>query len=94
MLGKRAGREARQPVTTRLCADLLYGSKAARRAARAADSPRSSPLPQRRAPNAGRLSPKAPDGQGHGGFDKGTPAAARIGLKRACQEAARSQASV
>ena len=32
--------------------------------------------------------------QGRGGFDKGTLAAARIGLKRARQEAARSRASV
>jgi hypothetical protein len=44
MLGKRAGWEARPPVTTRLCADLLYVFKAARRAARAADSAHSPSL--------------------------------------------------
>ena len=54
--------------------------------------------------DAGRLARKSelrtraagstPGGQGHGGFDKGTLAAARIGLKRACQEAARSRTSV
>jgi hypothetical protein len=86
---------------------FLYVVKAARRAARAADSARSPLLPlalpqrrrktpvdwrEREARNAGRGS--TPGGQGHGGFDKGTLAAARIGLKRACQEAARSRASV
>ena len=81
--------------------------KAARRAARAADSARTPLLPlalpqrrrltpvgwrEKRSTDTGRGS--TPGVQGHGGFDKGTLAAARIGLKRACQEAARSRASV
>ena len=89
------------------CENSLYGFKAARQAARAAASARSPQLPlalpQRRRPtpvgwrgqrsmDTGRGS--APDGQGRGGFDKGTLAAARIGLKRACKEAARSRVSV
>ena len=86
-----------------LCADLLYTFKAARRAARAANSARtpllSLALPQRRrltpvgwrerrSTDAGRgLTPGV---QGHGGFDKGTLAAAHIGLMRAGQKPARS----
>jgi hypothetical protein len=90
-----------------LCEYFLYVFKAARRAARAADSARSPLLPlalpqrRRRTPvgwreqrgtDTGRGS--TPGVQGHAGFDKGTLAAARIGLERACQEAARSWASV
>ncbi len=90
------------------CENFLYVFKAARRAARAAEhggvAGPSAGAPGRTDPNAGRLARTAKYGhgprgstlgvQGHGGFDKGTLAAARIGLKRACQEGARSWASV
>jgi hypothetical protein len=90
----------------KLCENFLYVFKAARRAARAADTARSPQLPlalpQRRrlAPVGWRESeaesgpPKPGKSRGRSGFDKGTLAAAPIGLMRAGQKSARSRASV
>ena len=85
------------------CEDFLYGFKAARRAARAAaTAPRPSlplALPLRPAPApVGWRERRRPLGrgqsgkfQGRDGFDKGTLAAAPIGLMRAGQKPARSR---
>ena len=89
-------------VPTPACENFLYGFKAARRAARAADSAPRPSLPlalplrpgQRRSAGAKGRVPSGPlkpgSHRGRGGFDKGTLAAALIGLMRAGQKPARS----
>ena len=88
-----------------ICANFLYVFKAARRAARAADTARSPllplalPLRRRRRRSAGAKAERqraAIDSEvpGRGGFDKGTLAMAQIGLTGAGQKPARSPDSV
>src|SRR5262249_3290180 len=78
-------------LSTATCENFLYYFKAAPRAARAADTAARPPLPLTlplRPAHAGRLARRAQSfgaakpgsHQGRGGFDKGTLAAAHIGL--------------
>jgi hypothetical protein len=95
-------------VPYRVCADFLGGFKAARRAARAANSARSPQLPlalplrrrQRRLAGVkaknrwGRIQLRKAIGKGAAGFDKGTLAMAQIELMRAGQKQPDSRDSV
>jgi hypothetical protein len=90
-----------------LCENFLYGFKAARRAARAAATAASASAPAGAPAAAGqtpvgwredlderRAAVRTEQFPSRGKFDKGTLAAAQIGLKRACQKPARSRARV
>src|SRR5215469_10422491 len=88
-------------VESRVCENFLYVFKAARRAARAAATAAcasaGAPAAAGRTPVGWREDLDDRRAAGHteqlpsrGGFDKGTLAAAQIGLKRACQRPARS----
>ena len=82
-----------------VCENFLYGFKAARRAARAAATARTPPLPltlplRRRQRRSAGAKAEVPSGaataqkfQGRGGFDKGTLAMAPIGLMAGRPEA-------